>query len=151
MIIKKFVLILIFFFLVNCGYQPIYSNKSNLQMSFNEIELEGNKNINRKIISLGNIKLDKKKSSLYDLQLKSNKIVEVMSKDKSGNDSVYRLTVTTNLILKDKGNVFKSKDFTASFSYNTMSNKFDLSRYQKNIEKDLIIKISEEILIYLSF
>jgi len=46
----------------------------------------------------------------------------------------------------------KSKDkktFNKSFNYNNDTNKFNLSRYEKNIEKNMINKIIEEIDLYL--
>ena len=43
---KNFFLILIFF-LTSCGYQPIYSNKNSKELSFKEIEFQGDKSINR--------------------------------------------------------------------------------------------------------
>ena len=51
----------------------------------------------------------------------------------------------------DQGEIIRQRIFNSSFVYNNIQNKFDLSRYQKNIEKNLIDKIAEEITIYLSF
>ena len=53
--IKKFSYILILLLLANCGYQTIYSDKKYTATSINEIEIEGNKNIGRKIVSLANL------------------------------------------------------------------------------------------------
>ena len=58
-----------------------------------------------------------------------------------------------NLSLKDpndKNIIVKSKNFTSSFSYSNTKNKFDLQQYQKNIEENLIIKIADEIIIFLN-
>ena len=56
MIIKKFIYILILLALTNCGYQPIYNKSKNTNYSIKDIELEGNKKINRKIITFANLK-----------------------------------------------------------------------------------------------
>ena len=48
--IKKFVLILIFFSLANCGFQPMYSQKDRVNFQIKGIELIGDKHVNRKII-----------------------------------------------------------------------------------------------------
>ena len=153
MIIKKLTFILIFFLLANCGYEAIYLKKNISNISINKITLEGNKKINRKIITQANLSKNNNETYAYDLTLISNKTIESAAKDNSGNTSVYKTTITVKFYLKDPNNqnqIFKEKDFTSSFSYNNMKNKFDLSQYQKNIENNLINKIAEEIIIFLS-
>jgi hypothetical protein len=153
MIIKKLTFILIFFLLANCGYEAIYLKKNISNISINKIILEGNKQINRKIITRTNLSKNNNETYAYDLTLISNKTIESAAKDSSGNTSVYKTTITVKFYLKDPNNqnqIFKEKDFTSSFSYNNMKNKFDLSQYQKNIENNLINKIAEEIIIFLS-
>ena len=153
MLIKKFSYILIFFFLTSCGYQAIYSKKNNTSISINKIESIGDRNINRKIISLANLKERNNQNYSYDLTLSSTKIIEAVAKDKTGNTSVYKTTIVVEFYLKDpnnQGEIFKKKIFSSSFSYNNINNKFDLVKYQKNIEQNLIEKIAEEITIFLS-
>ena len=153
MIIKKFSYILIFFFLTSCGYQAIYSKKNNASISINKIESTGDRNINRKIISLANLKERNNQNYSYDLTLNSTKITEAVAKDKTGNTSVYKTTIVVEFYLKDPNNqdeIFKEKRFSSSFSYNNINNKFDLAKYQKNIKQNLIEKIAEEITIFLS-
>ena len=151
--IKKFGYILILLVLTNCGYQTIYSDKSFTATSINEIKIEGNKNIGRKIVSLANLGKDNNQNYSYNLTLISNKKIESVAKDKSGNISVYKTIVNVELYLKDptdQEKIIKQKIFSSSFIYNNIQNKFDLSQYQKNIEKNLINKIAEEVTIYLS-
>ena len=151
--IKKFSYILILLLLTNCGYQTIYSDKRYTTTSINEIEIEGNKNIGRKIVSLANLGKNNNQNYSYNLTLISNKRIESVAKDKSGNISVYKTIIKVELYLKDsndQGEIIKQKIFSSSFIYNNIQNKFDLSQYQKNIEKNLIDKIAEEITIYLS-
>jgi len=153
MIIKKITYILIFFFLTSCGYQAIYSKKNDDKISINKIELIGDKNINRRIISFTNLKEEKEKKYSYNLTLISSKRIEVVAKDNAGNTSVYKTTINIKFYLKDPNNqdqIFKEKNFSSNFSYNNIDNKFDLAQYQKNIEENLINKIAEEIIIFLS-
>ena len=88
-------------------------------------------------------------NSGYTLVLNSTKRIDVISKDKSGNPSVYRSSVIVNLLLSDAKATIKQKEFNSSFTYNNTQNKFDLSQYQKNIEVNLINEISEKIFIFL--
>ena len=47
-------ILIIFFFLASCGYQPLYIQKE--EIFFKKINLIGDKKINRKIISNSTIK-----------------------------------------------------------------------------------------------
>lgn len=150
--IKKIIIGIMLLTLTACGYQPIYSSKNTSNISINKIKLEGDKNINRKIILLANIKSNNIASS-YDLILKTKKNTLITAKDKSGNPSIYSSSLDVQLILKDTSNsekIFKTKNFNSSFSYKNIENKFDLQRYQKTIEENLIDNIVEEISIFLN-
>ena len=72
MTIKKLTLILIFLAITGCGYEPIYSKKDTLNISINKIEFEGEKKINRKIISLADLKVNNNKQ--YSLRLEFKEI-----------------------------------------------------------------------------
>jgi hypothetical protein len=147
---KKFTLLFIFIFLTNCGYQPIHLQKDNLKIFINEIDLEGDKKINRKIMELTNLKKKNNGNPSYNLKLISNKDIKIVAKDKSGNASIYKTTVTVIFTLEDQNEIFKQKTFSSNFSYNDIINSFELSQYQKTIENNLINKIAEEILIFIN-
>jgi hypothetical protein len=151
---KKTAYLIIFFILIGCAYEPIYSKKDSYNISVKNYILEGNKNINRKLVALLNLKENSDQQySFYDLTLISNSTTQVSAKDNLGNTSIYKTTISVRLTLENLGNsdkAFKSKNFSASFSYNNMTNKFDLSQYQKTIETNLITRISEEIAIYIN-
>ena len=105
MIIKKFIFVLMFFAITSCGYSPIYSSKKEtLNLSINNIELKGNKDVNRKIVSLANLVEKNNKSYAYNLILDSNKKIEIVARDNSGNASIYKITVITDIYLKDPNN-----------------------------------------------
>jgi len=153
MIIKKFVIILFFFAVANCGYSPIYSKKESLNISINNIILKGNKDINRKIVASANLIKKNNKNYSYNLTLESNKTIETVARDKSGNTSVYKITILTKFYLRDPNDedkIIRNKNFSSSFSYNNITNKFDMLQYQKNIEENLINKIAEEIIIFIN-
>ena len=69
---KKVGYILIFFTLVGCGFEPIYSKKNFYNISLNNYTLQGDKDINRKLISIIDSGQKNKKSNIYDLILTSN-------------------------------------------------------------------------------
>ena len=148
--IKKIILIVIFFSLTSCGYQSIYSNnKQSDYKNINQISMEGDKNLDRKIISLLNF--NKKTNSIYDLKIISEKNNSIVAKDKAGNVSIYNFQIKVEIyILKDQ-TIFKKKKFEENFSYSKTGNNFDLLQYQNNIEANLIDKITDKIIIFLNF
>jgi hypothetical protein len=143
---KKISIILLFLMLTNCGYDAIYSKNNSLNVLVNKIETSGNKNINRIIVS--SIKVEEKKAG-YQIKLVSTKNSEVVSKDGTGNASIYRTTIIVDFLLSDQAKTIKQKKFSASFTYSNIKNKFDLKQYQKNVEVNLINKITEEIFTFL--
>ena len=148
--IKKLISILIFVSLTSCGFQPIYSLKNKISYEIKEIELIGDKNINRKIVNIAGLKKSEGNEDLYELTLDSQKVINVMSKNKKSNVSIYRTIISVEVSLKNENKVIKTKRFSNSFTYNNNSNKFELSEYQKNIEKNLTDKIAEEIIIFIN-
>ena len=101
--IKTFIIILIFFSLTHCGYKPIFSKSNNLGFGIQNIEMSGDKNINRNIISLLNLPKNNKEKN-YDLKLISQKVIQTAAKDKAGNTSIYRIIILVLNFIKKKIN-----------------------------------------------
>ncbi len=146
---KKFLLIFIFL-LSECGYQPIYLNKNLEDIEFNKITLEGNADINRKIIGSLSFKENKLNDKLNNLLIKSSYKITETSKNSKGQIESYKSQISLNLIIKDGKKVISSKNFFKEFSYNNKNNKFELVRYQNEVKDNLIYKIIEDIILYLS-
>ena len=147
--LKKITLLLLICFFWGCGYEPVYLKKNDLKQQINVITLNGDQKINKIILSSLRIKENKNLTSGYTLILKSSKKIDVISKDSTGNASIYRSSIIVNFSLIDDDTIIKQKEFNQSFTYNNNQSKFDLSQYQKNIELNLINEISEKIFIYL--
>ena len=145
----KKILILIFFFTASCGYQPIYFGKNSNDYIFKEITLTGNDGINKKIVSTLNLRKDNTGSNENEVFMDSKVNISETSKDSKGQITSYRSTIILDFKIKNKNNVVKNRRFIKDFSYNNMKNKFELTEYQKSIEKSLTKKIIEELIIYL--
>ena len=147
--IKKIFIALIIITLTSCDYEPIYSKKNSTNILIDKIELNGNKKIDRTISSALNLENSKIESG-YTLIITSEKKLEIVSKDKTGNASAFKTTINVKILLNKDDEIFKEKSFGESFTYNNMRNKFELSEYQKNIEINLVNKISKEIFVFLN-
>ena len=145
---KSILLILLFFILANCGFEPIYSSKKS-NFNIGEIKIT-NKNKFNSIIK-NNLKSisNNESQNKFDLIINSEKKRIISSKDAKGNPQLLTMIISVEVqIIKD--NVIKNKkNFSQNFSYSNNSNKFSLTQYEKDIEKNLINKIIENIKTYL--
>tara|TARA_B100000780_G_C21093433_1_gene440794 strand:+ start:401 stop:856 length:456 start_codon:yes stop_codon:yes gene_type:complete len=148
-LLQKIFFYILILLLGNCGYEPMYSKKEGFNIGIQSYQIEGNKKIDRAIVSSLNLKNQIKKTG-YRLIIKSNKTLVAASKNSAGNISAYKTEVTVSVSLIDGNMVYKEKTFSSDFTYNNIKNKLDLSEYQKNIEENLINKIVEEIFIFLT-
>ena len=146
---KKILLTLILI-LYGCGYQPIYINKNLNNLEFKEIILKGEKDLNRIIVDSLSLKENKSNLLLNSLQINTDTLVEETSKNSKGQAQTYRTIITTELLITNNEEILKNKIFTEDFSYNSRDNKFELVEYQDEVRDDIIKKIIEEIIIYLS-
>lgn len=146
---KKFLIILLLF-VSNCGYQPLYVDSNNEKLIFQEINLQGNKKINRKIISALNISKSSNDANFEKLFLDSKKNTQVTSKNSKGEVISYKMTIEVNLVVKKKDEKERGKSFNVDFSYNTKENKFDLAEYENQIQNNLIKQIIENMIIYIN-
>ena len=148
---KKLIFIVIALFMLNnCGYAPINSSKNN--NFYIEISQKDKNKLNSKIEK--NIKKysNQNNENTIELEIGSNKKINVTSKDSKGDPSKFQMTITLNINILRKNNykINKTKSFFSNFNYNNNSNKFSLKQYEKEIEDILINKITEETIMYLS-
>lgn len=146
---KKFLIILLLS-ISNCGYQPLYVDANNEELIFKEIDLRGDKKINRKIISTLNISKDSTNYNYEELILDSKKNTRITAKNSKGEAVSYKKSIETVLITINKDGEKVNKSFNADFSYGTKKNKFELAEYEKQVEGNLIEEITEDIIIYIN-
>ena len=148
---KKLIFVVIALFMLNnCGYAPIYSSKNN--NFYIDISQKDKSKLNSKIEN--NIKKfsNQNNENIIQLEISSNKKINIISKDEKGDPSRFSMIIslTINILNKNNYEINKTKSFTEKFDYNNNSNKFSLKQYEKDIEDNLINKIVERSIIYLS-
>ena len=146
----KKILIVLILVLSNCGYQPLYTNNNSENLVFKKINFEGNKKINRKIISALNFSENESDYNYDELILNTKKNIQTTSKNDKGQAISYNQIIETFITIKNNDNIIKQKSFIVNFSYNTKDNKFDLVEYEEQIENNLINEIIEELNIYIN-
>ena len=148
---KNLKYLFIFFFLLSCGYAPIYQTDQNSKIRLDKINYSGDKKLGRSIIKGIERLKDNKSDNIYDLSLIGSKKESIASKDKKGNISTYKMLIEVDFNLESKeNNKIFSKKFIKETTYNSMNNKFELSQYKLNLEKNMISQILQDINIYLN-
>ena len=98
------ILLILLFFLLSCGYQPVYLDNNILNFKYSEIILEGDNEINEKIVKTLSIEENKKNKNLDKLYLSSTYKIETTSKNTKGEAVSFRITVIVDLEIKDTNN-----------------------------------------------
>ena len=147
---KNFKYLFIFVFVLSCGYTPIYQTDQKLNIKLDTINSSGNKDISREIAKNLEKHKDNETNNVFNLFINSNKKEDIVTKDKKGNATSYKLTLEVDINLSNISNDKKfTKKFSKNMSFNSKSNKFELDQYRLNLKKNMIAQILQDINLYL--
>ena len=145
--IKIYTLILLLFFLTNCGYKAVLNNQ-NYKFAINVGKINGDQEINSSIIN--NFKQLDENEGEYNLTLTSNKEKLIISKDSKGDPSIFEIKINVNYIVKKEEEILISNNINKKTTYNNITDKFELENYEKTIINNLTSEISENIMLSIS-
>ena len=153
--INKILTILTFVLLLSCGFEPIYSKKkinSNYNFTIESIGFSGNNNINQYLKNnFANYLNKEAKEIKYDLIINSSIIKTITSKNKKGNPEIFYIKIKINLDIIENDKIKNKTIFEEGFEYKNKSSKFELNKYEKNIQKNLTNKLSKDLIEYLYY
>lgn len=147
---RKLLKLTLCFFLISCGYKPIFVNESQKLFEFYKINLSGDEKINSQIVN--SLKINETNTNKIKNQLFINseyKIYET-SKNSKGLVETYRSSVSVNFSIKEEDKIIEKKYFNENFSYNNLENRFELIEYQNIVKNNLINKIIEDIILFMN-
>jgi len=148
---KKIIFVLLIL-LSSCGYEAIHSKKNSINYSFtvSELTLVGDRTINLKIKEKLNNYTQGKKDKDFILKISSSSENIILAKDTAGDTTAFKSIISINAKVL-MNNKFKS-NFTIieSFNYNTISNKFNLKEYEKEIKNNLAEMATDKLIFKLS-
>jgi hypothetical protein len=133
------------FLLQNCGYKTIYSS-NNLNFKIDEIKYSDN-NLNNQIVKIIKSFSNSDALNTYDVKLKARKEKRVVSKNTKGDPQTYEIKITVEINIYNETNNYTKKFYSLS-KYNDDENKFKLRQYELEIEKQIVEKIVEKILLF---
>ena len=150
-ILKKIIIILLStVYLTSCGFSPIYSKK-NLDFQINNIQFEGDREIRAILLSnLSAYKTKEKDKYNYDLNIKSEKKVEIASKNTKGEATVYKININSivEVFLDDK--LLLTKHYNNSSIYSSEKKIIKMKEVESRNLSNLSSKLASEIILTLS-
>tara|TARA_Y100000590_G_scaffold14761_1_gene17749 strand:+ start:570 stop:1043 length:474 start_codon:yes stop_codon:yes gene_type:complete len=153
--INKILTILSFFLLLSCGFEPIYSEKKinkNYNFTINNIGFSGNNNINQYLKNdLIKYQNNKNKEITYDLTIDSSAIKTITTKNKKGDPESFHIKIVINVDIIENNKIKNKTTLEEGFEYKNKSNKFQLYKYEKNIQKNITNKLSKDLIDYLYY
>ncbi len=153
--LKKIYFILIISFLFQgCDYKPIYSKNEQFAFTITNLEFSGDKIVNnyleKNLIKFSNSNTDKK----FKLLINTSYSKSSLAKNKSGNTTDYKLTLSLNLKLTETGddkNKLKEEEvsFAEDFIVTKNDSTFEQTNYENLMKNNLAEILLNRIIIYL--
>tara|TARA_Y100000741_G_scaffold327630_1_gene280360 strand:- start:105 stop:572 length:468 start_codon:yes stop_codon:yes gene_type:complete len=144
--IINYILLFFLIFLLSCGYKPIL-DKKNYQFTININNQAGDELVNSIIVKKFNTQKGQKKKYYINLISKKEKIT--IAKDSKGDPSIFELIINVEYSIKDnideEENLIE-KIINKKTTYNNISDKFELEKYEKNIINNLSNNIANDII-----
>lgn len=145
---RNILIILILVLVTGCGFKPIYSSN---KISFSIIDIEFKNNLLNKKISDQIKRLSNNDSeNKFTLKLDTKKEKLIKAKNKKNIPSIFELKIRLDLTVIDESGEKKLKKFSKQSKYNYNEDKFQLSRYEKELENILVNQLVLEVLEFLS-
>ena len=153
--IYPIILIITLIFINACAeYKPIYT--TNLQFKIADYAIKTNKKLGRQIysklynLSKSNKKNSETKSITVVIDVTKNKIATV--KDSTGKILEYRISLSSNIIIKDylTDDKILNQNFSYSSVYRVQDNHSETIKLENKSIEDLINKIYQNLIIKMS-
>ena len=146
---------IILIFINGCvGYEPIFRS-GNIQFKIADYSVHGNKILGNKIYSklhkMSKSKKDDQNVRSISLLIDISKDKDATSKDSTGKILEYRITLNTNIDVKDfiTNNKILNQTFTSSLTYKTQDQYSDTIDLENKSIENLIDKTFQELFIKL--
>jgi|OM-RGC.v1.024556149 hypothetical protein len=144
---KKFSIIFFLFILLSsCGYEALYSSKSEI-LNIEILDFKGDSRVNSKIIQKLN-RYKNNSSELYEVSFETYYTKKESSKNSSGKIENYRLSVISNFIIKKAG-IIKNFSISENFTMKNIDDEFQELNYENKIKENIADSIVQKLIIQL--
>ena len=150
--LKKILTIILFISLSSCGYKAMYSikNSANYDFFISELTFIGDRVINiRMKTKLNNYTLVKKDKN-FIIRISSSAEKTIIAKDTAGDATSFRSTIEIDAQVILENDLVKNLQIVENFTYDNITNQFDLKRYEREIKINLTETATEKLIFKLS-
>ena len=148
MIRKNLIILSLMFFIVNCGFTPVYLKNANMNFSIEKVSYTGDRELNNFLkTNLNQYKTEKVDNKIY---IEANSVYKkiVLSKDGTGEVTNYRLEAEVKFLIKP---INKEIKITEKKIIDSMDDKFEEARYERSIKQNFASSISNKLISELIF
>ena len=143
--LKIYLILLLVILITGCSYKPILS-KQNSDFSIEKVELNGDKEVNYIIKErLINLKNQNTKNKYY-VQIETSKIKNIISNDSKGDPSKLEIIISSTFQISNSEKLLIEKRMKMKNTYNNISDRLKLKKYESIIIENLSQKILDSII-----
>ena len=145
-ILVKTIILFLLFGITSCSYKPIFLEK-NYDFQVREISLTGDKDINRTIQNkLKFIKNDQNNKKNYNINIKSTKKTEIVSKESKGDPVKFEINILVMYKIISGNNTLLDTKIEKKNIYNNDSDPFKLEQTENIILQNLSENVGDAII-----
>ena len=142
---KNITLIILVFFLYNCGYSSIYKNQKIQNFKIKIVELKGDREMNNLIKNEIRLYSNKDSTNIYNLKIDTKYKKEILTKNTSGVITDYTLSVESVFEINSKGKKQIIK-IIENINIKNQPDSFEQNIYEKNIKRNFASSIREKLI-----
>ena len=141
-------LIIIIFFLNNCGFTPQYAGFKGIDFSININKTEGDRGLNNAIKSeLNRYQINKNQNlKIINLNIYSKFSKDILSKDSTGKATKYNLKANVEFTL-DSGDNLRIIKMFEEFKVDNIEDNVEENNYIKIIKRNFAEIVSEKLIL----
>tara|TARA_Y100000591_G_scaffold217292_1_gene188828 strand:- start:53 stop:508 length:456 start_codon:yes stop_codon:yes gene_type:complete len=143
---KKIVSIFLFFFLVSCGFSPVYKNIGTSKYDLIINEMTGDLIINNLIKNQINTYSDKKSEKKYNINFHTEFKKSIITKNSSGVATNYELYVKTTFSVSTPNGSNEEFVFTEKFNVKNISDAIEQRNYENIIKINFATSIKDKLI-----
>tara|TARA_Y100001936_G_scaffold36239_1_gene34363 strand:- start:441 stop:896 length:456 start_codon:yes stop_codon:yes gene_type:complete len=143
---KKLVSIFLLFFLVACGFSPVYKNIGTSKYDLIISEMTGDLTINNLIKNQINTYSDKKSEKKYNINFHTEFKKSIITKNSSGVATNYELYVKTTFSVSTPNASGEEFVFTEKFNVKNISDAIEQRNYENIIKVNFATSIKDKLI-----
>ena len=139
---KNILFITLIFFLVNCGFTPIYLMNTDINFSIEKVNYTGDKELNNFLkTNLDQYKNNKINNKIF-VEAKSKYKKVILSKNGAGVVTNYELIAEVVFLIKPANRIIKISEKKIM---NSLDDKFEETKYEKSSKQNFASSISNKL------